>query len=164
MALKEEGDNNDNTFWMDMASMVLVGALWGCTNPILRKGAVESSDASKESNKKSNNNNNDKNTSNDDNNFLRSTLKLFCNIKVILPYLFNQFGSIVFYILLANSNLSVAVPVCNALSLVFSLTTGLFIGEPIEKPFLTFVGAGLVLIGTTICVSSSSSSGQEEQN
>jgi hypothetical protein len=123
-----------------LASMVLVGALWGCTNPLLRKGAVETTAS------------NDRKSSS--NSFLRSTLRLFLNAKVWLPYLLNQSGSIVFYILLANSDLSLAVPVCNALALVFSLITGIFVGEPIQKPFQTFIGAALVLLGTTICVSS----------
>jgi hypothetical protein len=127
----------------NLASMVLVGALWGCTNPLLRKGAVESAASS---------NNRYHDSSNDS--VLRSTLRLFLNAKVWLPYLFNQSGSIVFYILLANSDLSLAVPVCNSLALVFSLVTGIFVGEPIQKPFRTFIGASLVLLGTTICVSS----------
>jgi hypothetical protein len=76
----------------------------------------------------------------------------------LLPYILNQSGSIVFYILLANSDLSLAVPICNALALVFSFITSYMLGEPIHKPIQTFLGASLVLVGVTICVSSSSSS------
>ena len=139
-----EGDE-----FINLASMVLVGALWGCTNPLLRKGAVETDDDAK-----SNNQTIDASTT--ASSFLTSSLKRFCNIKVWLPYLLNQSGSIVFYILLSQSDLSSAVPVCNGLALVFSLLTGIFVcGEPMDKPFRTFVGAALVLAGTTLCVSSS---------
>jgi hypothetical protein len=47
-----------------------------------------------------------------------------------------------------------AVPVCNAMALVFSFGTSFLLGEPIEKPFLAALGASLVLAGVTICVSS----------
>jgi hypothetical protein len=135
---------------VDLMSMVLVGALWGCTNPLLRKGAVEAADTT-----------NTSKTSADS--FLRSSLRSFLNIKVWLPYALNQSGSIVFYILLANSDLSLAVPTCNALALLFSFVTSVLLGEPIEKPMQTFVGASLVLLGVTICVSTQESSAEEAE-
>jgi uncharacterized membrane protein len=126
---------------MDLMSMVLVGALWGCTNPLLRKGSVEAGSTSRSKSQS----------------FLRSTLSSFVNVKVWLPYLLNQSGSIVFYILLANSDLSLAVPICNALALLFSFITSVFLGEPIQKPVQTILGASLVLLGVTICVSTQES-------
>jgi hypothetical protein len=128
----------------DLASMLLVGALWGCTNPLLRKGAVEAEQQQQQQQGATNNTNAS---------FLKSTLQAFFNFKVWLPYLLNQSGSIVFYILLANSDLSLAVPICNALALLFSFGTSALLGEPIDKPFRTFLGAALVLVGVTICVS-----------
>lgn len=122
--------------------MLLVGALWGCTNPLLRKGAVEASEQQSHA------------TSSDVKvSFLKSSLKAFLNIRVWLPYVLNQSGSVVFYILLANSDLSLAVPICNALALLFSFATSATLGEPIEKPLQTFLGASLVVVGVTICVS-----------
>ena len=47
-----------------------------------------------------------------------------------------------------------AVPICNAIALLFSFLTSSLLGEPIEKPFQTILGASLILIGVTICVSS----------
>lgn len=131
----------------DILSMILVGALWGCTNPLIRKGSVEASTSassaiSAESTSTS---------------FLSSSLRSFLNVKVWLPYVLNQSGSLVFYILLANSDLSMAVPVCNAMALVFSFTTSFLLGESIDKPFHTALGASLVLAGVTICVSSQES-------
>lgn len=134
-------------FTHDILSMILVGALWGCTNPLIRKGSVEASTSSSTISGES--------TSTS---FLSSSLRSFLNVTVWLPYVLNQSGSLVFYILLANSNLSMAVPVCNAMALVFSFGTSFLLGEPIDKPFHTALGASLVLVGVTICVSSSQES------
>ena len=125
----------------DLVSMMIVGALWGCTNPLLRKGSVEAtqteSSSSKFSSKKS---------------FLRSSLNSFLNIKVWLPYVLNQSGSIVYYLLLAKSDLSLAVPICNAMALLFSFATSTALGEPILNPVRTFLGAALVVLGVASCV------------
>ena len=122
----------------DSLSMILVGALWGCTNPLLRKGSVEVEERSRIKHKESR---------------LLASLNSFLNVRVWLPYVLNQSGSIVFYILLANSKLSLAVPICNALALLFSFLTSLVLGEPIQKPFRSFLGASLVVVGVTVCVS-----------
>ena len=137
---------SENARVQDLASMVLVGALWGCTNPILRQGSVEAEKQQSVSSRRPRS-------------FLKSSLLAFLNFRVWLPYLLNQSGSIVFYILLANSDLSLAVPICNALALVFSFLTSAMLGESIDKPVRSFLGAALVLVGVTICVSSQ---GQDE--
>ena len=120
----------------DSASMILVGALWGCTNPLLRKGAEEV-----EKNQPANASS------------LKVVLMTFLNLRVWLPYLLNQMGSIVFYVLLANSDLTLAVPICNSLAMLFSFLTSACLGETIDKPLRAFAGATLVLVGVTICVS-----------
>jgi Putative transmembrane family 234 len=133
---------------LDILSMAVVGALWGCTNPFIRKGSMEASTTSSAGSEGGTNSS-----------FLIASLKSFLNVKVWLPYALNQSGSLVFYVLLANSNLSMAVPVCNAMALVFSFGTSFLLGEPIEKPLQTALGASLVLAGVTICVAS-----QEEKS
>ncbi len=117
--------------------MLLVGALWGCTNPLLRKGSVDT----------------EQNQQTPNASFLMAFMESFINFKVWLPYLFNQLGSLVFYVLLSNSDLSLAVPICNALAMLFSFVTSAFLGETVDKPFQAFMGATLVLVGVTICVS-----------
>ena len=135
-----------NFFSQDFLSMILVGAFWGCTNPLLRKGTVEVTS--------SNDSENADQKSESEASFLASFLKAFLNIKVWLPYVLNQSGSLVFYILLAKSDISMAVPICNAMALLFSFVTSILLGEPIKNPLRTAVGASLILIGVTICVSS----------
>jgi len=84
------------------------------------------------------------------------------NVRVWLPYVVNQSGSIMYYFALANSNLSLAVPICNALALVFSIFTSIALGEPIRRPWVTIVGAALVVAGVTLCLhDDAASSGKE---
>lgn len=130
-----------NLFSTDILSMMVVGALWGCTNPLLRKGSVEVTTSNKQ-----------------ESSMLGTFLKSFLNVKVWLPYVLNQSGSLAFYFLLAKSNISTAVPICNAMALLFSFVTSWMLGEPIHNLPRTALGAGLILVGVTICVSS-----QEEQ-
>ena len=147
-----------NWLSLDFVSMILVGLLWGCTNPFLRKGSVEVNKSAAAAAADNNNNNTDddehkkkkKKTKNP-----MTVWQVFRNMQLYVPFLLNQAGSLVFYFLLANSNISMAVPICNAFALVFSFLTSAFVtGEPIEKPIHIIVGASLILVGVTICVSS----------
>jgi drug/metabolite transporter (DMT)-like permease len=129
---------------VDVVSLVLVGACWGCTNPILRASSATSptgptADAAP-----------DKNAT-----FAQSvvsSLSKFRRISVWLPYVVNQAGSLLYYFTLSQSDLSVAVPVCNALSLVFSIITSYFMGERVDQPLRTMLGATLVMGGVAICL------------
>lgn len=129
-----------NLFSTDILSMMVVGALWGCTNPLLRKGSVEVTTEATSSKEESS--------------MLGTFLKSFLNVKVWLPYVLNQSGSLAFYFLLAKSDISTAVPICNAMALLFSFATSWMLGEPIQNLPRTALGAGLILVGVTICVSS----------
>jgi uncharacterized membrane protein len=121
---------------LDVVSLLVVGALWGCTNPMIRKGALEVTENVEKKN---------------DQPFL-SAVKKFKNYRVWLPYVLNQAGSVVYYILLASSDLTLAVPICNGLALVFSCLTSVVLGEQVDKPFRAFLGAALVMIGTALCM------------
>ena len=136
--------------------MMIVGALWGCTNPLLRKGSVEVTPPTTASSSSSTHPN--KKPKTEEISVLESFLKSFRNVQVWLPYVLNQSGSLVFYVLLAKSDISLAVPICNATALLFSFGTSSFLGEPIRNPSRTALGASLILIGVTVCVSS-----QEQQ-
>jgi multidrug transporter EmrE-like cation transporter len=135
----------------EIISLLLVGATWGCSNSLLRKGSTESIQTK---------NNNIAATKNvqpiEQSNwitFLKDQLFKFRNISVWLPYIINQSGSILFYITLSQTDLSLAVPVCNALALVFSIITSWFIlNEPVDRPIPTVIGAIFVMIGVAICV------------
>jgi Putative transmembrane family 234 len=143
---------------LDFVLLVLVGAFWGCTNPFLRKGALEVSTQAK-----------DKESSSSDNNgsllqVMSNSATKFFNIRVWLPYALNQSGSILFYVALSRSDLTLAVPVCNALSLVFSVVASFALGEYVDKPGRAVLGSALVMIGVGICVNSREGKGGSEQS
>lgn len=132
------------------ASLVLVGLLWGCTNPLLRSGSLGvNSDATSTT------------TTNDDASTRPTTaqflvgLRKLSNVKVWLPYLLNQLGSVVFYVCLSQSDLSLTVPVCNSLALLFSIGTSLYLGESLDAPVRVVMGSVLIMAGTMVCLQAS---------
>mmetsp|Transcript_21723 Transcript_21723/g.62290 ORF Transcript_21723/g.62290 Transcript_21723/m.62290 type:complete len:165 (-) Transcript_21723:1047-1541(-) len=143
--------------WGDVLSAVLVGAVWGCTNPFLRRGSVNND----EDGGRSRNGMGDKVAADDvdqpntnkHKSILQSLLR-FQRVGVWLPYLLNQSGSILYYKLLATSDLSLSVPVCNALALVFSSATSFILGERVDRPVAALFGALLVTLGVAICMAS----------
>ena len=125
-------------------SLLLVGVFWGCTNPFMRKGFIETKS------------NTQQEKDNDGlKSFILNKLVLLVNIKVWLPYLLNQCGSLLYYKTLASSNLTLSVPICNALSLVFSCITSALLGERMNKPKRAIFGVILVLLGVGVCMYSS---------
>jgi len=50
----------------------------------------------------------------------------------LIAFLLNLSGSFAFYIALAYSELSLVVPITNALTLVFTTITGYFLGQKIK--------------------------------
>lgn len=121
----------------DVVSLFIVGAFWGCTNPWLRKGSSEV-DEKKEAERQES--------------LLIVSIKKFQNFRVWLPYALNQAGSLVYYALLASSDLTLAVPICNGLALVFSCFTSYLLGERVDKPLTAMLGAALVMLGVAVCM------------
>ncbi|XP_075051313.1 transmembrane protein 234 isoform X2 [Mixophyes fleayi] len=100
----------------ELLSLLLVSLLWGVTNPFLRRGAEGVESVREE----------------------RKVRRLLCearflisNYRYIIPFLLNQSGSLVFYLTLASTELSLAVPICNSLALVFTMVSGRILGEDI---------------------------------
>jgi hypothetical protein len=120
-------------------SLLLVGALWGCTNPFMRQGSIEPKNTEEGEETKS---------------VLKSIFRL-AKIKVWLPYIINQLGSLLYYKQLASSNLTLSVPICNASAMVFSCITSCLLGERVNQPGRAGLGVILVLLGVQICMYSS---------
>ncbi len=87
-------------------------------------------------------------------NALKSISRL-ARVKVWLPYLVNQLGSILYYKVLASSNLTLSVPICNATAMVFSSITCVLLGEKLNHPGKAALGVAMVLSGVAICMYSS---------
>mmetsp|Transcript_8536 Transcript_8536/g.13308 ORF Transcript_8536/g.13308 Transcript_8536/m.13308 type:complete len:148 (+) Transcript_8536:284-727(+) len=126
-------------------SLLLVGALWGCTNPFMRQGSIESKNNSTINISQS------QDTDKETKSLLKSLFRL-AKIKIWLPYLINQLGSLLYYKQLASSNLTLSVPVCNATAMVFSCITSFFLGERVNQPGRAALGVILVLSGVQICM------------
>lgn len=129
-------------------SLILVGAFWGCTNPFMRQGFAETK-STKENNEGTNNDTRGVKS------FVSGKLALLVNIKVWLPYLINQMGSLLYYKTLASSNLTLSVPICNATAMVFSSITSAILGERVNQPGRAALGVILVLLGVAVCMYSS---------
>ncbi|XP_060781204.1 transmembrane protein 234 [Neoarius graeffei] len=124
---------------VEVLCLLLVSALWGATNPFLRKG-TEGIESVRKGDKISQ--------------FLAEIRFLFLNVKYLVPFLLNQSGSVVFYLTLATTDLSVAVPMVNSLSLVFTMFTGKLLGEKLGGKSAV-LGMVLTTAGVTLCVLSS---------
>jgi hypothetical protein len=132
-------------------SLVLVGAFWGCTNPFMRKGFVDTKSTTDPTNTTTTKND----TTDGTLQFIITKLVHLANIKIWLPYVINQLGSVLFYKTLASSNLTLSVPICNATAMVFSSITSAILGEKVDKPWRAVSGVICVLLGVAVCIHSS---------
>ncbi|GAA6086910.1 transmembrane protein 234 [Tachysurus ichikawai] len=121
---------------VDVLCLLLVSVLWGATNPFLKKG-TEGIEHIRKGNVISQ--------------FLAEAKFLFLNIKYLVPFLLNQSGSVVFYLTLATTDLSLAVPTVNSLSLVFTMFTGKLLGEECGGKSAV-LGMMLITAGVMLCV------------
>ncbi|KAF6111910.1 transmembrane protein 234 [Phyllostomus discolor] len=111
-------------------ALVLVAALWGGTQPLLKRASSRLQPVHERT-------------------WVRQLLQemktLFLNFEC---------GSLLYYLTLASTDLTLAVPISNSLSIVFTLVVGKVLGEDIggKRPF-----AGMVLTtaGITLCITSS---------
>ncbi|XP_068608446.1 transmembrane protein 234 [Brachionichthys hirsutus] len=123
----------------ELLALLLVSALWGCTNPLLKRGAEGIEDVT-HSNKLSQ--------------LLAEAKFLFFNLKYLVPFVLNQSGSLIYYYTLSRTELSFAVPVANSLTFICTLLTGKLLGEEFGGK-QAVVGMFLTMAGVTLCVVSS---------
>ncbi|KYQ88230.1 hypothetical protein DLAC_11833 [Tieghemostelium lacteum] len=122
----------------NILSLVLVGLIWGGTNPLIKRGSEGVSRVQKS-------------------NFLLQILfefyYLWSRLSYAIPMIINLSGSIVFFYTLSQTDISLVVPISNSLTFLFTSVTGLLLGEQ-TLHFRSYIGMLFVLIGVTICVSS----------
>jgi uncharacterized membrane protein len=156
----------------EVLSLILVGALWGTTNPFLRQQANnEDGGVSEETSSPSTHHDAadaaDSRAPQSQQSWIQSilsSLATFRRFGVWLAFLLNQSGSILFYYSLANSDISLAVPICNGLALLFSIATSHLLGERVDQPIRTLVGAALVVGGVAICLVATTRGEDEREN
>ena len=116
--------------------LVVVAFLWGITNPLMKKGGrgIEQTRAG--------------------NRFTQLIVEMMFLAQkwsYTIPFLVNQFGSVLYHYVLSSTELSVAVPVANWLTLLVTIITGHLLGERI-KDSRTYIGIILVVCGICMCV------------
>ncbi|XP_072389055.1 transmembrane protein 234 homolog [Diabrotica undecimpunctata] len=120
---------------LQIACLITTGLLWGATNPIIKKKSRGITKVTADSKILQ---------------FLLEIKFLATNLEYLFPMLLNQLGSVIFYITLNISDLTLAVPVANSLTFVFTAISGWIVEGEIPKKG-TCLGAILVIIGTALC-------------
>ena len=100
----------------------VVAALWGCTNPLIKKYSTGES-------------------------FFGDVRR--GNWRVVLLFVLNQLGSVANLHLLSTQAL-VSQPVCNALTCLFTAVTAVWIGEPYHSLPAIMMGCLCILLGTAV--------------
>ena len=118
-------------------SYLIVGVLWGCTNPFIKHAQAKHSDKH-------------------NNGILHILKRFFTDPFLFLPFLLNQSGSFFFYYIISTQPISVASPICNALSFIFTAITGYwFFKEDLHSFGMLAIGIFFILLGSYICITSS---------
>ena len=114
---------------------VLVGLMWGATNPLLKRGSKGIEDVKHQNRVWQ---------------FLLEMKFLVLNWKYMLPFAVNQLGAVVYYVTISTADITLAVPLTNSLTFLFTTLFGLLLGEHISPH--TIAGVVLVLSGVAMCI------------
>ncbi|CAD7698393.1 unnamed protein product [Ostreobium quekettii] len=118
-----------------VAGAVLVGALWGCTNPLIKLGTAAAEESRRPSGGVGP---------------LAQWAALLSTPAFLIPQLLNASGSILFTLLLAASDLSLLVPLANATALALNAVVDWRLGQA-YRPGRMCVGLACVLAGGALC-------------
>uniref|UniRef100_A0ABK0LG68 Transmembrane protein 234 n=1 Tax=Rattus norvegicus TaxID=10116 RepID=A0ABK0LG68_RAT len=97
-------------------ALVLVAALWGGTQPLLKRASSGLQQVHERTWARQ---------------LVGEMKALFLNTEYLMPFLLNQSGSLLYYLTLASTDLTLAVPICNSLAIVFTLIVGKVLGEDV---------------------------------
>lgn len=117
---------------------LLVGLLWGVTNPFVKRGSGKVDERVKR-------------FASGSPAFSQQLWIWLTTPSFLVPQLLNQSGSILFvYLLGSGGDISTIVPAANACSLLFNALADLALGEPFQLPQLG-LGTLLVAFGVYLC-------------
>ncbi|GFO03139.1 transmembrane protein 234-like [Plakobranchus ocellatus] len=121
--------------------LTIVAALWGLTNPLLKKNSqgIEVIQCKGKISQM----------------FAEITF-LVSNWKYIVSFLLNQTGSLVYYITLSTADLTLAVPITNSMTFIFTAVSSHIMGERLLNAYI-LSGIALVAAGVLLCVQGKSS-------
>jgi drug/metabolite transporter (DMT)-like permease len=119
----------------DVLGFLLVSLCWGFTNPFIKRGSQGVELIAEKHPKYTQ---------------LYEIWYLATRWQYVLPLLINLSGSSVFYYLLGDAELSLAVPITNALTFVMTFLAGSLLGEKLTRKDV--IGISCILLGVVICV------------
>ncbi|XP_048221979.1 transmembrane protein 234-like [Perognathus longimembris pacificus] len=125
-------------------ALVLLAALWRGTQPLLKRASAGLQQVREPTWAHQ---------------LLQEMKILFLNTEYLMPFLLNQCGSLLYYLTLASTDLTLAVPFCNSLAIVFTLIVGKVLGEDIGGKGAV-AGMTLTVTGIALCITSSVSKAQ----
>lgn len=118
---------------LELCGLVSVAILWGATNPLIKTGTTDIVRVKSDSKVKQ---------------FLLELKYLITNYKYIIPMGLNQLGSVVYFFVLQRVDISLAVPVTNSLTFVFTALMGWFLNERMPNKDV-LLGVCLIIMGTS---------------
>lgn len=135
-----------------ISGYLLVGMLWGCTNPIIKHAQSNLEPSSCVPGERNSQDLKDKPQPSRSQHVFQSVKRLFLEPRVFLPYIVNQMGSLVYYYVLSQEPINRANPICNSLTFVITAVTGYWLfDERFQNPIVTCAGILMVLVGIYIC-------------
>lgn len=125
------------------AAFVITAAIWGITNPFLKRGSESTAPVTRK-------------TGNRLADGALQVVATLLNWRFSVPFLLNQTGSLWYFWLLGSTEISVAVPICNSLTFIFTAITARALGEEQQWTWRTGCGALCIVAGVALCVLSKS--------
>ena len=121
---------------LNMICMLAVSMVWGCSNPFLKRGSEGVCKVH-------------------GTNLLHQLLLeirfLATNCGYTIPFAINQIGSLLYYLTVAKLDISLAVPIVNSLTVLFTTLVGALLGESLRSG-RNYIGMVLVLAGVALCL------------
>ncbi|RIA92997.1 transmembrane protein [Glomus cerebriforme] len=128
----------DSSITNNILGFFLVALCWGFTNPFIKQGSRGLENIKRSS-------------------WFKQTLAeiwfLVTRWQYIVPLLLNLSGSIVYYYTLGQADLSLAVPITNSLTFIFTILAASLLGEEVGSKE-SWIGMALVVMGVGLCISS----------
>uniref|UniRef100_A0A0B6Z4S3 EamA domain-containing protein n=1 Tax=Arion vulgaris TaxID=1028688 RepID=A0A0B6Z4S3_9EUPU len=120
----------------DASWLVTVALFWGATNPLLKYYSVGVENIKRDGKIAQ---------------FVAECSFLFLNWKYLLSFFTNQMGSVIYYITLSSADVTLAVPITNSLTFIFTALSSRFLGEK-NLTWDAIVGMILIISGVSLCV------------
>ncbi|GJP31990.1 hypothetical protein CLOM_g16540 [Closterium sp. NIES-68] len=140
----------------DLAWLLLVGAVWGITNPLIKRGAAMSKkNAQVEIDAAAKKSPAPEGSRSFPGSLTLRTRRFFHVLardwQYYTPLCINLSGSLLFFATLRGVHVSLAVPVSNGATFAFNAAAAYAFGEKIQ-PGLALVGISLGVLGIALCV------------